>query len=96
MAYNNWVSPKDAAKILGMSKASITRCRKQGAPVRAWGPTGKRYLIDIPAFVQWMNDQGNTQKEPPVKEKFYAASVTEMIEKRHAHIARIAKEAQNA
>ena len=50
-------SPKDAAPILGLSVATITRCVKNGAPVHRWGSTGRRYRIDVDEFRRWMERQ---------------------------------------
>ena len=56
------MAPKDAAPILGVSVATITRCVKNGAPVHRWGSTGRRYRIDVDEFRRWMERQGNTPK----------------------------------
>ena len=45
-----YLSPKDAAPLLGLSVATITRCVKNGAPVHRWGSTGRRYRIDVDEF----------------------------------------------
>ena len=53
-----YLAPKDAAPILGLSVATITRCVKAGAPVHRWGSTGRRYRIDVDEFRRWMERQG--------------------------------------
>ena len=53
-----YLPPKDAAPILGVSVATITRCVKNGAPVHRWGSTGRRYRIDVDEFRRWMERQG--------------------------------------
>ena len=53
-----YLDPKDAAPILGMSVATITRCVQNGAPVHRWGSTGRRYRIDVDEFRRWMERQG--------------------------------------
>ena len=58
----NYLAPKDAAALLGMSVATITRCVKNGAPVHRWGSTGRRYRIDPDEFRRWMERKG--QAEP--------------------------------
>ena len=55
-------APKEAAPILGLSVATITRCVKNGAPVHRWGSTGRRYRIDPDEFRRWMERQGDSKK----------------------------------
>ena len=55
----NLMEPKDAAALLGISVATVTRCVKRGAPVHRWGSTGRRYRIDVDEFRRWMEKQGN-------------------------------------
>ena len=52
------MEPKDAAALLGISVATVTRCVKRGAPVHRWGSTGRRYRIDVDEFRRWMEKQG--------------------------------------
>lgn len=59
-----YLSPKDAAPILGLSVATITRCVKNGAPVHRWGSTGRRYRIDVDEFRRWMERQGQEKLVP--------------------------------
>ena len=59
-------SPKDAAPLLGLSVATITRCVKNGAPVHRWGSTGRRYRIDVDEFRRWMERQGQKVVPRPV------------------------------
>lgn len=58
------VTPKEASALLGISTATITRCRECGAPVHPWGSTGRCYRISIAEFVEWMERQGKKPKEP--------------------------------
>ena len=64
MKDTNLFSPKDAAPILGLSVATITRCVKAGAPVHRWGSTGRRYRIDVDEFRRWMERQGPAAARP--------------------------------
>lgn len=64
MTDHKYISPKDAAPILGMSVATITRCVKNGAPVHRWGSTGRRYRIDVDEFRRWMERQGQEKLIP--------------------------------
>ena len=64
MKDTNLFSPKDAAPILGLSVATITRCVKNGAPVHRWGSTGRRYRIDVDEFRRWMERQGQEKLVP--------------------------------
>lgn len=59
-----YLPPKDAAPILGLSVATITRCVKNGAPVHRWGSTGRRYRIDVDEFRRWMERQGQEKLVP--------------------------------
>lgn len=59
-------SPKDAAPILRLSVATITRCVKNGAPVHRWGSTGRRYRIDVDEFRRWMERQNQKVAPRPV------------------------------
>lgn len=54
----NLLTPAVAARELGISTATITRCVKRGAPVHRWGSTGFRYRIDLEEFKRWMEAQG--------------------------------------
>lgn len=64
MTDHKYISPKDAAPILGLSVATITRCVKNGAPVHRWGSTGRRYRIDVDEFRRWMERQGQEKLIP--------------------------------
>lgn len=59
-------SPKDAAALLNISVATITRCVKNGAPVHRWGSTGRRYRIDPEEFRRWMERQNQKVTPRPV------------------------------
>ena len=43
----NLITPKEASAELHMSRAAISQCVALGAPVHRWGPTGRRYRIDL-------------------------------------------------
>lgn len=58
----NLQTPANAAKEMGISVATITRCVKRGAPVHRWGSTGYRYRIDVAEFVRWMESQGQQER----------------------------------
>lgn len=57
----NLQTPANAAREMGISVATITRCVKRGAPVHRWGSTGYRYRIDVAEFVRWMESQGTKE-----------------------------------
>ena len=78
-----YLPPKDAAHILGISVATITRCVKRGAPVHRWGSTGRRYRIDPEEFRRWMERQG--QEEAP-KQISPWADVDELARRRRASV----------
>ncbi|MBQ1791267.1 MAG: helix-turn-helix domain-containing protein [Oscillospiraceae bacterium] len=64
MTDHKYLPPKDAAPILGLSVATITRCVKNGAPVHRWGSTGRRYRIDVDEFRRWMERKGQEKLIP--------------------------------
>ncbi len=79
------LTPKEAAKAMKMSTATITRCVKMGAPVYRWGPSGKRYRICLSEFIEWMNRgnvvQNNVVPIAPARARYDAE---EMARKRRA------------
>ena len=78
------MAPKDAAPILRVSVATITRCVKNGAPVHRWGSTGRRYRIDPDEFRRWMERQGQEKLIPwPVP---FADDVDELARRRRASV----------
>lgn len=80
---NGLLEPKEAARVLGISTATITRCRKRGAPVHPWGSTGRNYRISIPEFVEWMERQGRPAEEPEPPVRINARALAEA---RRAHV----------
>ena len=72
----NYVTPKEASSILGLTRAAISKCVAKGAPIHRWGPTGRCYKIDIDEFITWMDQHGRearsskntagTKMDPPV------------------------------
>lgn len=77
------LAPKDAAILLGISLATITRCVKRGAPVHRWGSTGRRYRLDVDEFRRWMERQGQAGKPQPVNAW---ADVDELARRRRASV----------
>jgi len=55
---DGYLTPAEAAEVLGISRATITRCVQRGAPVHRWGSCGRLYRIVISEFVPWMEAQG--------------------------------------
>jgi hypothetical protein len=79
-----YVTPKEAATILGLSRAAISSCVAKGAPVHRWGPTGYRYKIIIEEFIAWMDQQGRTKADPPrISDNVTPISVGQMAQRRH-------------
>lgn len=74
-----YVTPAAAAEELGISRATITRCKQMGAPVRYVGTCGRLYRVDPEELSEWMSAQG--QKDRQEKER--RLSVLEMRAKRH-------------
>jgi excisionase family DNA binding protein len=79
-------SPKDAAPILGLSVATITRCVKNGAPVHRWGSTGRRYRIDVDEFRRWMERQGQKDGGRMVSAPTGWPDVDELARRRRASV----------
>lgn len=77
------VTPKEASALLGISTATITRCRKRGAPVHSWGSTGRCYRISVAEFVEWMERQGEKPEEPPRQQR---TDVQAMAYARRMHV----------
>lgn len=77
---DGYVTPEKASGILGVSRATITRCKKMGAPVRYIGTCGRRYLINVEDFAAWMDAQGQRDREDRIRKM----SVVEMRARRHA------------
>lgn len=73
----NLMSRKDAAKAMGISECTLSRCVKLGAPVHRRGSTGHRYLVDVEAFVRWMEAQDRRKvKEKKEQKARQAAALT--------------------
>lgn len=75
-----YVRAAEAAKILGVSVATITRCKQAGAPVHYLGTCGRIYEIDPVAFGEWMHEQGMKANEQQPKRW---ASVADLRAARH-------------
>ena len=80
------VTPKEASVLLGISTATITRCRKRGAPVHPWGSTGRCYRISVAEFVEWMESQGEKPEEMPRQQR---KDVQAMAFARRRHVSRL-------
>lgn len=78
-----YLAPKDAANLLQISVATITRCVQRGAPVHRWGSTGRRYRIDPDEFRRWMERQGQEQR--PRQETDWS-NVDELARRRRASV----------
>lgn len=84
------LTPKEASVLLKMSRASITRCKNEGAPVYYWGCKGSRYRINISEFVAWMDARGKN-KEIKQPKMIATLNVTDMAEARRAHVRALGK-----
>ncbi len=74
------LKPAEAAEVLGISTATITRCKKMGAPVHYVGTCGRFYRIDPAEFMDWMNAQGGKNHQEQARK----LSLLELKAKRHA------------
>lgn len=59
-----YLTPKQASEELGISLATISRCKANGAPVHYWGSSGRNYRIILSEFVAWMDRQGDQDAAP--------------------------------
>ena len=73
------LKPPEAAKAMGISTATISRCKKLGAPVHYVGTCGRLYQINPREFMDWMNTRGEKDKREQVRK----LSVLELAAKRH-------------
>ena len=76
---NGLLKPAEAAEVMEISTATITRCKQKGAPVHYVGTCGRFYRIDPREFMEWMNTQGKQEQE----RKPLRLSVLELRAKRH-------------
>ena len=77
-----YLTPAEAAEELGISRATITRCKQMGAPVRYVGTCGRLYRIDPEELAEWMNERGAKENQAPERTK--KATVLELRARRHA------------
>lgn len=75
-----YLKPAEAAKELGISTATITRCKELGAPVHYVGTCGRFYQIMPEEFREWMNNRGQEVKE----QKTPNLTVLQLRQRRHA------------
>ena len=78
----NLLAPKDAAKEMGISVPTITRCVKRGAPVHRWGSTGHRYRIDVSEFTKWMENQNPNKKADSVRDSCLITTADQLAARR--------------
>ena len=77
---SRYLTPERAAEEMGISRATISRCKKMGAPVHYVGTCGRLYRINVEEFSAWMDSQG---KQEGIKRK-ESPNVLELRAKRHA------------
>lgn len=70
----NLVTRKEAARQMDISECTLSRCVKLGAPVHRRGSTGHRYLVDVSAFIKWMEAQNG--KKAKEQQAFKAIDLT--------------------
>ena len=87
-----YLTPKDAAKVLGMSRASVYNCIAKGAPVHYWGPTGTSYRVDPDEIISWMDQQGR-KVASPIPDNVTPISTAQMEQRRHDMIEAIKRRA---
>ena len=76
-----YLTPAEASARLGISRATITRCKQRGAPVHYFGTCGRIYRIDPAELLAWMNEQGGREEEK--KSSVSRLSLVEMRAARH-------------
>ena len=65
MDYSDYKTPSEVADILRISRATISRLVKRGAPVHYWGTSQRSYRILVDEFVQFMNDNVRIESSRP-------------------------------
>lgn len=80
---DEYLRPDEAAKALGISRSTITRCKQAGAPVHYFGPCGRMYRIRLDELIAWMDAQGQKDQQ----EKARRMSVVELKAARHRQMA---------
>ncbi len=78
----NLVTRKEAAQRMGISECTLSRCVKLGAPVHRRGSTGHRYLVDVPAFIKWMEAQNSKRAKEQQELKVIDLTVEQMAARR--------------
>lgn len=78
-----YVRPEEAARILGISRATITRCKQLGAPVRYIGTCGRLYLVDPDALGEWMHQRGAEEQEATQNRRSAGLTVAQLRALRH-------------
>lgn len=78
-----YLEPAAAAEELGISRATITRCKQMGFPVRYIGTAGRRYRVDPDALSDWMNEQGQRAHEAIKLTAARRESIEELRRRRH-------------
>ena len=57
-----YLTPAEVSAKLGISRATITRCKQRGAPVHYFGTCGRIYRIDPDELIAWMDEQGSVEQ----------------------------------
>lgn len=78
----NLITRKEAAKQMGISECTLSRCVKLGAPVHRRGSTGHRYLVDVPAFIHWMESRNGKKTQEQKEKKVFDLTVEQMAIRR--------------
>ena len=76
------VTRKEAARQMGISECTLSRCVKLGAPVHRRGSTGHRYLVDVPVFIKWMESQNRKKAQEQQELKIIDLTVEQMAARR--------------
>lgn len=76
------VTRREAARLMGISECTLSRCVKLGAPVHRRGTTGHRYLVDVAAFIRWMEAQDRRKAQEERRQQAEAISVEQMAARR--------------
>ena len=77
-----YLTPKQASEELGISLATISRCKAAGAPVHYWGSTGRNYRIVLEEFIDWMGRHGDKDQPAPVPDNLVPMPVSERAQRR--------------
>lgn len=80
------VTRSEAARLMGISECTLSRCVKLGAPVHRRGSTGHRYLVNVANFIKWMEAQNYRDRKEEQRQRAEMLTVEQMAERRREYM----------